>query len=1114
MQTSLLLPSACTIFDPMRESKFVKTKIVAGYLVLLAVLFVSVSYVYRTVVRVSAEDDAYAQLQSRHNLVSQTLYRLYQAESYGQLMLAGYQSYERLYRRELNTVRACIDSLRRMGEQDSLQTDRLDSIARLVDDKQRRTTNLRRSIRSGGTAGLLDKNIEELIRFADTLPSLAAPAPPAANTVEQDTVHIRRQKRRFFRRVADLFSPPKEDSSIVISQRVVVDTLSGAADLRDTITTVLRSLQDRVTGERIEIYEKAWNEGQRLRYSNDLVNAQIYRLITDFEQEENAYLQRRVDEAAALRRRASQSLGAIAIGAVVLMLLFVAVLWRDVSRSNRYKRQLEQANRDKQALLDAREQLMLAITHDIKAPLGTIMGYLDLLTRLGGGRREALYLGRMQGASEHLLALVNSLLDFYRLDIRKIDLNRVAFSPAQLFAEIRAGFAPAAEAKGLILEAKIAPEAARPVVGDAFRIRQIADNLLSNALKFTDKGSVTLCVDRTPGRLVFRVGDTGRGIGREEKERIFQEFVRLQSAQGVDGFGLGLSIVDRLVKLLGGTIALESRPGRGTTFIVSLPVDEAPDILPQEAGSDALPQEAGPDGGGEAAAVSAAGEPDGEFAGEPAAGKSMGKSVGQSVAGKSAVEPAAGKSAGESAGEPVTNPATAESAGKSAGESAAGKSVGKSVGQPAAGNSDCQGVRLLLVDDDPLQLEMTAAMCRAAGLAAECCPDPRLAARLAAEYPFDAVLTDIQMPGADGFAVLAEIRRRKPGLPVIAVTARSASNSDDFVARGFAGQLHKPFSVSELIGVVCAVCGGGSAGRSGNPSAKPINPASPDPTSGKPQRADGLSASPEPASGKCQREDGLSASPASVSGKPQRADGLSASPDSVSGKPQPADGSSASPDLASGKPQPADGSSASPGPVSGKPQPADGSSASAEPASGKPQRADGSSASSDPVSGKPQRADGSSASADPASPDPSSADPSSAGPASAGLRPAPAATGPVFAEPAPAPSVPRFEALTAFAGDDTDAAREILRSFVEQNTENCRLLRKAAASGDTSAIRAVAHKMLPIFTMLDEAALAGTLRRLENAPEKDGGEMRREAERVAEKVMRIVREAQKNLSLP
>ena len=191
-------------------------------------------------------------------------------------------------------------------------------------------------------------------------------------------------------------------------------------------------------------------------------------------------------------------------------------------------------------------------------------GYIDLLARLTGDKRQELYLRNMKGSSEHLLALVNSLLDFYRLDINKIEVCCVAFSPAQLFETIRAGFAAAAAAKGLELRLEAEPAAAGEVSGDALHIRQIADNLISNALKFTDEGSVTLRVDVVRGRLVFSVRDTGRGIGREERERIFAEFVRLSSAQGVDGFGLGLSIVDRLVKLLDGTISLESRLGEGS----------------------------------------------------------------------------------------------------------------------------------------------------------------------------------------------------------------------------------------------------------------------------------------------------------------------------------------------------------------------------------------------------------------------------------------------------------------------------------------------------------------------------------------------------------------------
>ena len=815
----------------MKESKFVKTKIVAGYLLLIAVCILSVGYVYRVAVRFSAPDSSYALLHTKRSAVNRTLYHLYQAESYGQLMIAGYASYEARYRRELRTVRASIDSLRALtAGGDSLQTMRLDSITRLIADKERRTVSLRRSIRAGATAGLLDKNIRSLIGpreavMADTI--------PFRSIVRQDTTAVPRAKRRFFQRLGDLFSPPEADSSLVISRRETIAPVIPVDAVKDTIVLVLQALQDSVTSNRQGIYDHAWQEGLRLSYSNELVNTKIYRLIMDFEAEDTAYLMQRIERNEAFRRRSSRILGGVAIGAVVLMLLFVGMLWRDINRSNRYRRELERANRDKESLLEAREKLMLAITHDIKAPLGSVMGYIDLLARLTGDKRQELYLRNMKESSEHLLALVDSLLDFYRLDINKIEVTCVAFSPAQLFETIRAGFAAAAAAKGLELRLEAEPAAAGEVSGDAFHIRQIADNLISNALKFTDEGSVTLRVDVVRGRLVFSVRDTGRGIGREEKERIFAEFVRLSSAQGVGGFGLGLSIVDRLVKLLDGTISLESRLGEGSRFIVSVPVGEAAGSAPAEAG------------------------------------------------------------------EPV----------------------------PQA------GLRVLLVDDDPLQLEMTAAMCRRAGVGCESCQYPEYVAKLVGESRFDLVLTDIQMPSADGFGVLEAVRGVDPGLKVVAVSARGDLDAADFTSRGFAGCLRKPFTYSELVAAIRAACGSGET---------------------VPQGGD-----PEIPS----------------------ADGID------------------------------------------------------------------------------------------------------------------------------------FTALTAYAGDDPEAARNILHSFAEQTAGNCTGLERALGEGDAAAVKALAHKMLPIFTMLGAAEVAEALRRAETCegplPVTLCGELRA----AVEKIRAIVAEAEKTVSL-
>ena len=827
------------IFGAVKESKFVKTKIVAGYVLLVAVSILAVAYVYRAVVRFSAPDRDYALLHTKRTAVNRTLYHLYQAESYGQLMIAGYLSYENRYRSELRTVQGCIDSLRALtGREDTLQRLRLDSITRLLGDKERRTMRLRQTIRAGSTAGLLDKNIRELIG--------------PQTSIVADTTPLRRLQQ-----VSGLFGAPA-DSGEMVPRRGAGRLMLPMGVVRDTIELVLQALQDSVTSNRLLIYDRAWQEGLRLSYSNDLVNMKIYSLILDFEAEDTALLMRRIRRSEGIRRRASHILGGVTGGSILLMLFFVGILWRDVNRGNRYRRELERANREKESLLAAREQLMLAITHDIKAPLGSVMGYIDLLSRLTDDKRQELYLHNMKDSSEHLLALVNSLLDFYRLDINKIEVNRVAFCPAQLFEAIRAGFAASAAARGLDLRFETGEGAARTVEGDAFHIRQIADNLLSNALKFTDRGWVKLRVDVVRGELIFSVRDTGRGIGREERERIFAEFVRLSSARGVDGFGLGLSIVDRLVKLLDGKISLESRLGEGSRFIVTLPVRET-------------------------------GE-EGTFSGSA--------------------------SGPESAAEAPAVPA-----------------------EPAAGQREW---RVLLVDDDPLQLEMTAAMCRRADITAESCPYPEYVGKLVGEGRFDLVLTDIQMPTADGFTVLKTVHEVDPTLPVVAVSARGELDAADFRGKGFAGCLRKPFTSGELLEAIRAACGEG-------------------PDSGEP---------------------------------------------------------------------------------------------------GEPGRSGGSGAADAP---QPDRVD--------------------------------------------------FSALTAYAGDDAEAARSILHSFAEQTAANCNDLEKALDAGDEAAVKALAHKMIPIFTMLGAREVAEVLRRAENRDEAAAGVQTAALRTVIGKIRAIVAEAEKKLTL-
>ena len=918
------------------ESKFVKTKIVAGYLLLVAAALLAVGYVYRETVRVAAPDGSYALLHLKRNMVGETLYHLYRAESCAQLAIAGYSSYDARYGSEIDSVRRCLDSLRRLSpDADSLQRLRLDSIEHLIAEKVLRTTNLRRSIRSAGSAALLDANVERLLARLDSLSAEASlTQPPVRSVISQDTVATPRRKRRFFRRIADIFSPPKEDSTLVISRREVIDSLPSAESMRDTIGSVLRTLQSTVTSQRLAYNDRAWNEGLRLRASNELVDEKVYRLIRDFEQEETAYLLGRIERDEALRKRTTRQLGAI-------MLLFVAILWRDINRSNRYKRALEQANRDKAALLDARQKLMLAVTHDIKAPLGAIMGYTELLERLTRGERERHYLENITRSSEHLLALTRSLLDFYRLDIHKMELNTVPFIPERLFEAIRAGFAAQAAAKGLTLTLRTGEGCRCEVTGDASRIRQVADNLLSNAVKFTDTGGVELEVACGGGRLRFSVRDTGRGIGAGERERIFREFERSSSARGVEGFGLGLSIVERLVRLLGGEITLESSPGKGSCFTVTLPVGE---------------RTAGPRG---------------------------------------------------------TLPEREEECARA------------------------DGATLLVVDDDPLQLELTEAQCRQAGIRAVSCSHPERAAQMAAEGRFDVVLTDIQMPGTDGFGVRAEVELAVPGLPVIAVTARS--ETDELLEAGFAAALRKPFTRAELCATLAAVLHRTGPDRETEPDGAEERPDAEElPAGDSPKRSEA-------------GQSGTGTSPKQSDRQQTEAERTGAKQPEEAGAGEPGEAGAGAERKRTAKPGP----------------------------------------------DKPEASEEQGESGDSIEP---------TGPAEPGEPASPAGSdGPV--------ERPDFGRLTAFAGDDPEAAHAILRSFVEQHTASVETLRRALACGDTATLRATAHRMLPLFTMLDARSVTTPLRRAERLEGPLTPQFRAEMERTCENARQILVFAQKEVSL-
>lgn len=635
----------------MASFRFTKLKITAGYTLLLAILLFSLVFVHREMEALSAADD-----------------------------------------------------------QQNLRTD---SLLTLLHEKDQNTIQMLRVLSEANDSLLSASEIEEIISEQDSV--ITQQRVQHRVITKRDSLITTPKKKGFFKRLAEVFSPSKQDSAVLVntSLEVATDTILQPTTSKDSLQQKIRMATEEKRLQRRKTIRRTSTKYQRM---NTQLTARMDSLIKQYEEEMTLRARQDAELQQEVRMRSARIIGGIAVGAVLLSAFFLILIMRDISRSNRYRQQLEVANKRAEDLLVAREKLMLAITHDFKAPLGSIMGYTELLSRLTEDERQRFYLDNMKSSSEHLLKLVSDLLDFHRLDLNKAEVNRVTFNPSQLFDEIYVSFEPLTAAKGLALQCHVAPELNGRYISDPLRLRQIVNNLLSNAVKFTQKGEISLTAGYDSSKLTIAIADTGKGMALEDRERIFQEFTRLSGAQGEEGFGLGLSIVKKLVTLLEGTIDVQSTLGKGSCFTVTLP------LYP----------------------------------------------VGKSIA-----------------------------------ESESTESENADTTEGAAAIPPMKVIRVLLIDDDKIQLNLTAAMLKQHGIDAVCCEQLEQLIEQLRSSVFDVLLTDIQMPAINGFDLVKLLRAsnipQAKTIPVIAVTARSEMDKAALHEHGFAGCLHKPFTVKELL---------------------------------------------------------------------------------------------------------------------------------------------------------------------------------------------------------------------------------------------------------------------------------------------------------------------------
>lgn len=475
------------------------------------------------------------------------------------------------------------------------------TISSLLKEEQRNLKQLSDAMAGRPTQNYLQNKVKNLNTGKDSI--LVHSKAPQTHEAKKTTVEVLKTRRGFFRRLADAFKKEHAETLSVKqdSNRAVIDSVTTPVNVAENVATILDQIDKK---EKVETQGHKQNinrEMEELKMVSAKLALRSAKHLSDVHQREKDNMQEAIEKAMEARKHLLWQMELLAIVAFFAIGIMIWFIWRDARKERIYRETLEAANEEIQRIMNQRERLLLTITHDIKAPAASISGFIDLMKAYVSNPQGIECLQNIKNSAAHLSHLVASLLDYHQLENGLMKVQPTSFSPAQLVAESVEGIKLRAEEKGLEISFECKMKGMEYFRADAFRIRQILDNLVSNAIKYTDQGSVTIQaqVSKVVGKpmLTLSVKDTGKGMTDEEKQKVFQAFTRLKSAQGIEGTGLGLSITQELVSLLGGEIILHSTLGKGSTFIVTIPIESAPmeesqEMAPSEVEHDPSPDSA------------------------------------------------------------------------------------------------------------------------------------------------------------------------------------------------------------------------------------------------------------------------------------------------------------------------------------------------------------------------------------------------------------------------------------------------------------------------------------------------------------------------------------------
>ena len=541
------------------ESK-IRFKAVGLYIVVAIVATIMLFYLYQLRSNIQHQKQAIEKQHHSLALTNELIYAVGEAQSSASLFVS---TNDTAYIKQFSRKVASVDSLIGiLSVTDPAGKGKLRQISRLLARQVSNISELNRQLNSSNPLSVISERIQNYKPIQHESLRIA--------TVKKDTIFNTTGHKNIFRRFKEVFVPDKDKAVVVTSQHI--DTLQlGNSESYNVLTEVgkIASTADKRYKENMQ------SIGQQvvvLIASDREISTQISGLLLQLHRQTfDSVLGTISKSEQSINRNYTISIIG-GIFAMALIFVFIMLIIYDVNKGKEAREKLRQ-------VMESRHQLLLSVSHDIKSPLGSILGYLEL-------HQQELDVKSMQSSARHILSLLENLLEFSSLEQGSLTISNADFSLQELCNEIGQMFLPLAEAKKLSFS--FYSDNVR-IHSDYMKIKQIIINLVSNAIKYTRVGKVHLNMTYSVGKFSIELTDTGAGIPEDKQSEIYKPFTRVESNNALaHGSGLGMYVVKGLVELLNGTIHLASKVNEGTKIQVDIPTEKTETIIKKGAKRIAL----------------------------------------------------------------------------------------------------------------------------------------------------------------------------------------------------------------------------------------------------------------------------------------------------------------------------------------------------------------------------------------------------------------------------------------------------------------------------------------------------------------------------------------------